>query len=327
MHDGWQATLTAMAAARGPLKNWEHAALRPVIEGLERRSEGSWFREAQLALDLHALHSRRRITSSDPSPIAASILEWGARLRRRCDEAFAVDRARLAGGGLRGPELLRWLAAHPPAERELALELLLDIAFPPAEAEALPPSPERSDYIPSGVAPLVRMVHEVPLAPDDVFLDLGSGLGKATMLVHLLSGATARGFEIQPALVALANERAAEGGMREVSHFVADAGEADLGDATVIYLYLPFTGSALASAMARVRALAEERSVVVCALGLSLSAFDWLVPRAMDDLWLTIYDSQVPGVPPRSPRSTSLDPLVEALADERPWPARVTPGE
>lgn len=312
----WRATLTAIAAGRGPLEDREQAALGRVIEGLAQRTDDApWFVEALLARDLHAVELR--LGGASIAPLSA----WAARLRLRCDAAFAVDRARLAAGELRGPELLRWLAAHAPAQRDLALELLLDIAFAPFAGEPLPPSPERSDYIPSGVAPLVRMVHEIPIGEEDVFVDLGSGLGKATMLVHLLSGATARGLELKAELVALANERAARWGMGAVRHVEEDARAAELGDATVIYLYLPFTGSALTAALARVRALAQERSVVVCALGLSLDGLDWLVPRASqgtEDLWLTLYETRVAGVPPRVAQRSPDDPLASALAAERP---------
>ena len=40
----------------------------------------------------------------------------------------------------------------------------------------------------------------------DVFVDVGSGLGRAAALVHLMTGARAIGLEVQPALVAAARD-------------------------------------------------------------------------------------------------------------------------
>jgi hypothetical protein len=44
------------------------------------------------------------------------------------------------------------------------------------------------------------MINDANLCRDDVFHDLGSGLGHVVMLVALLSGAPAIGVEVEPAM-------------------------------------------------------------------------------------------------------------------------------
>jgi hypothetical protein len=210
---------------------------------------------------------------------------------------YAAERAHIRQGGLRGAELIAWLAGHPPQQRDAAIEELLGIARRP-----LPRAPLGANligYIPSGVAPIVGAVAQVPIVAGDIFLDIGAGLGKVVMMVHLLSGVRARGVELQPALCEHAQTCARELELKDVSFLAADARDADLSDATVFFLYLPFTGGVLASVMARIRTVAERRAIVVCTLGLDLRGFDWLLERETASFWLSIYDSRLAGAEPR----------------------------
>ena len=53
-------------------------------------------------------------------------------------------------------------------------------------------------YLPCPVDTLLRVIEHAPLGAADVFVDVGSGLGRAAALVHLLTGARAVGLEVQP---------------------------------------------------------------------------------------------------------------------------------
>jgi hypothetical protein len=229
---------------------------------------------------------------------------------------YDADRERVRRGGLRGEELLAWLAAFSPGQRERAIEQLLGVdSYPPA------PAPLEADlvgYIPSGVAAIVRAVFEVPVTPDDVFVDIGSGLGKAAMIVHLLSGARVRGIELQHGLVAQASARADQLGLTDVSFVAADARDAELDDGSVFFLYLPFTGAVLRTVLQRLHVASTKRDVVVCTLGLDLPTSDWLKPRETDSFWLSIYDSQCRGREAHAVRApVLLSPLGETIAFER----------
>ncbi|MHB8873485.1 MAG: hypothetical protein ACYC8T_07340 [Myxococcaceae bacterium] len=221
-------------------------------------------------------------------------------------DGLEADRERIRRGGLRGPELLAWLEACAPDLREAAVEQLLGVAHRPPGRGSL--GEGLIDYVPSGFDPVVRAVIELPLTAEDVLIDLGSGLGKVTMLAHLLTGAPARGIELQPDLAAHANERALELGLSGVSHEAGDARKARLHGGTVFFLYLPFTGAVLDEVMASLRVEACRRAIVVCALGVELGRFAWLRAREPSSFWLTLYDSRVEGVAPR-PRS-GASPLL-----------------
>ncbi|HZU82088.1 MAG TPA: methyltransferase domain-containing protein [Polyangiaceae bacterium] len=215
------------------------------------------------------------------------------------------------------PDLLTWLASLPPSRRDVAIEERLGIAAHPSDR---PPGEHLIGYHASGVAPLVRTVLEVPVVADDVVVDLGAGLGKVVLLVRLLTGASVRGIELQPALVRRARQAAARLAV-DVAFIEGDAREADLDVGTVFFLYLPFTGPVLSEVLRRLRRVACRHAIVVCSLGLDLHAeAPWLSRRAIDSFWLTIYDSISPDVPPRPRRGGSLpwNRAAEVVAFERP---------
>jgi hypothetical protein len=216
---------------------------------------------------------------------------------------------------MRGNELLAWLSALPAAARDRALEEHLGIA---GEApDTGPPGPELIGYHASGVAAIVQALTVAAVQREDVLIDLGAGLGKVVLLAHLLTGATARGIELQPALVARARAAARQLGA-EVDFSQGDARQADLASGTVFYMYAPFTGPVLSEVLARLLRVAADHAIVVCALGVDLHReAAWLAPRPSDSFWLTVYDSVVSGVPPRSARRPGLHPrLTDIVALE-----------
>jgi hypothetical protein len=155
---------------------------------------------------------------------------------------------------MRAADLLAWLAGLAPSERDAAAEEHLGIGpFATPAPASLPPGEHLIGYHASGVAPIVRMLVEVPVTTDDIVIDLGSGLGKVVLLTWLLTGATSRGIELQPALVGRARVAAARRGAN-VAFTEGDARRADLEDGTVFFLYAPFTGPVLAEVLSRLRA-------------------------------------------------------------------------
>ncbi|MGO8994526.1 MAG: class I SAM-dependent methyltransferase [Polyangiaceae bacterium] len=228
---------------------------------------------------------------------------------------------------VRASDLLAWLASVPTQERDAAVEAYLGIAASAVSCSS--PGEDMVGYHASGVAPIVRMLLEVPVVADDVFVDLGSGLGKVTKLARILTGATVRGIEIQPALVERARRVSTELRL-DVSYIQADARHADLADGTVFFLYVPFTGSVLRDVLRNLRRVATDHAIVVCSLGVDLDReAPWLSRRPSDSFWLTLYDSVLPSVPERreragSPNSASppgrpgLVSTATAIAYERP---------
>ncbi len=190
--------------------------------------------------------------------------------------------------------LYAWLAAVPARDRDAAIEEHLGID---AHVSTEPPGDDLIGHHMTGVAAIVRALHEVPVRAEDVVIDLGSGLGKILLLVRLLTGATVHGIELQPALVEAARIAAERAGI-EGTFVCEDARAADLSHGTVFFLYAPFTGPVLEKVCRRLDAVAARHPIVVCALGIDLDRYvKRLSRRADSSFWATIWDSDAPRAP------------------------------
>jgi SAM-dependent methyltransferase len=124
-----------------------------------------------------------------------------------------------------------------------------------------------------------ELVERVSFGPEDVFFDLGSGLGQVVLLAHLLTGVAARGVEIEPAYCEYARGCARRLGLSGVDFVEGDARVADLSAGTVFYLFTPFKGMVLSQVMERVRMVASSREIRVVSYGPcseELARLDWL---------------------------------------------------
>src|SRR5262249_28728782 len=106
------------------------------------------------------------------------------------------DRAAIIDGTLRGSALRALIEAQPYRDRDVFVDELLGIDQPPPD-EPLPRG--AVPYLPCAVDEILAFAREI--GPTDRFVDLGSGLGRVAILVHLLTGAASRGIEIQQSLV------------------------------------------------------------------------------------------------------------------------------
>jgi protein-L-isoaspartate O-methyltransferase len=179
------------------------------------------------------------------------------------------------------------LAAVSEAERDAWVERRLGIDRVPAGRASR--ERELIGYLPSGVGAILALIREVPIMARDHFVDIGSGLGKVTLLVRLLTGARVSGIERDAGLVKQARARAVELGVDGISYLHEDA-RAQCPEASIYYMYAPATGAALAAMLARLQAATHGRRAVVCTLGLDLPSCAWLVQRPSEELFTSIYD-------------------------------------
>jgi Histone methylation protein DOT1 len=128
-------------------------------------------------------------------------------------------------------------------------------------------SPEMVPYQPTPVRHILHLIAATALAEDDVFVDLGSGLGHVPLLVSMVTGAQSLGIEVQAAYVASARECAQRLHLSRVRFIPQDAREADLSSGTVFYLYSPFNGSILTDVLSALRMESTRRSIKICSLG------------------------------------------------------------
>jgi SAM-dependent methyltransferase len=208
----------------------------------------------------------------------------------------------IVSGALRGPALLELLLSLPVRDRDVWVDEVLGLEEAPPDVPDLPRG--SVPYLPAGVDEIVAMVLEAPVQADDEFVDLGSGLGRAAILTHLLTGARACGVEIQEPLVRDARALTAALNLAGVSFVHASAADV-VPDGSIFFLYAPCNGEMLAAVLRRVEAVARRRPIVVCAVGLEFRDVPWLRPRKTSNVSLAVYDSHVPGVPGHGRRECS----------------------
>jgi ubiquinone/menaquinone biosynthesis C-methylase UbiE len=181
------------------------------------------------------------------------------------------------------------IRAIPPRDRDLWLDAVLGLEEVPDDMPGLPPG--SVPYLPCAVDTLLEVALGAPVGADDVFVDLGAGLGRVVTLVHLISGARAVGLELQPALVAQSREVAGGLGLTGVELLEGDAAAVELPAGTVFFSYASFGRQVLGRVLERLEPMARRRPLVLCAVGFDLPELAWLRPRASALSELVFYDS------------------------------------
>jgi len=183
------------------------------------------------------------------------------------------------------------LAGVPASERDGWVDRAFGLDELPADGPSLPSG--CVPYLPCPVDALLRLIEHAPVRAADVFVDVGSGAGRAAALVHLLTGARAVGLEIQPALVAAARALATRLRLPDVSFVEGDAAELApaLADGSVFFLYCPFSGDRLARFLACLEPIARARTIHICCVDLPLPPRDWLTLASAASPEVEIYRS------------------------------------
>jgi len=156
-------------------------------------------------------------------------------------------------------------------------------------------SPEMVFYQPTPVRHILHLIAATALAEDDVFVDLGSGLGHVPLLVSMVTGVQSLGIEVQAAYVASARECAQSLRLSRVRFISQDARATDLSSGTVFYLYSPFNGSILTAVLSALRMEGTRRPIKICSLGpctRTIANETWLKASATPDMRrITVFDS------------------------------------
>ncbi len=239
----------------------------------------AWLRrlEANTSL-LQPARLRERLLALDELDAAFGGLDTdrAQSLRLRLDAANTALYASLRSDIVRGSQpcaLSAWLeegstAPSPGLGFDYKDELvsgILQLREP--SAPNLQPSPEMVPYQPTPVRHILHLITAAALAEDDIFVDLGSGLGHVPLLVSIMTRARCLGIELQAAYVASARECAESLRLHRVQFIVQDVREADLSSGTVFYLYTPFSGSILSGVLSALQAESTGRPIRICTLG------------------------------------------------------------
>lgn len=149
-------------------------------------------------------------------------------------------------------------------------------------------------YLPCGVDALIRLADRVPIGPRDVFVDIGSGMGRAAVFMHLLTGARVVGVEVQSAHVRAARDLVTRMGLADVRFVQGDAADipAACKTGTVFFLYCPFGTMRLVRFLGHLQPIACARPISVGLVDLPLPPCTWLTRVGADDGDLAIYRSR-----------------------------------
>jgi SAM-dependent methyltransferase len=178
-----------------------------------------------------------------------------------------------------------------PGERDAWLDQVLGLESIPEDGPALPPS--CVPYLPCSVAALLNVLDEAQVGASDVFVDVGSGVGRAAALVHLSTGASVVGVEIQPELVRVARELAAGLSLHRFTSVEGDAAELTplVTIGTIFFLYCPFSGARLQKLLDDLERIARLRPIRVCAVDMPLPQRSWLRPVSSSREGSEVYES------------------------------------
>jgi len=149
----------------------------------------------------------------------------------------------------------------------------------PEQTTAL--EPEMVFYQKTPARIIFELVNKAYITNDDVFFDLGSGLGQAAILVNLLTGIKTRGIEFEPAFCSYATDCAAQLNLPNVSFINADARQADYSEGTVFFMYTPFKGEILKDVLALLRNQSLTRKIKIITYGPC-------TPQVASEGWLDI---------------------------------------
>ena len=111
---------------------------------------------------------------------------------------------------------------------------------------------------------LVELSH---FTKDDVFFDIGAGLGQVALLVNLLAGVAVKGIEFEPAFCDFARGCAAGLNLSNVTFINVDARKADYSEGTIFFMFTPFTGEILQDVLAILRKESLVRRIRIITYG------------------------------------------------------------
>jgi hypothetical protein len=162
---------------------------------------------------------------------------------------------------------------------DVFISRLLSLPYMPEQSQPL--EPEMVFYQKTPARIVFELVKDAGFTKDDVFFDIGSGLGQVAMLVNLLTGIKTVGVEFEPAFCKYSQNCVAMLGLQDVAFTNADARKADYRSGTVFFMYTPFRGKMLEDVLEGLRAESLLRKIKIITYGPctpEVAAQEWLYP-------------------------------------------------
>ena len=160
---------------------------------------------------------------------------------------------------------------------DIFINRLLSLHHLPEQSRPL--EPEMVFYQKTPARVVFELVKETEFSKDDVFFDIGSGLGQVVILVNLMAGIKTVGVEFDPAFCEYSEECATMLGLKDAVFVNVDAREADCSTGTVFFMYTPFRGKMLQDVSTVLRRESLQRRIRIITYGpctSEVAAQDWL---------------------------------------------------
>ena len=146
--------------------------------------------------------------------------------------------------------------------------------------------PEMVYYQKTPARVIFELVEKAHFTNEDVFFDLGSGLGQVAILVNLLAEITVKGIEFEPAFCNYAGDCAAALNLPNVTFINIDARKADYSEGTVFFMFTPFRGEILQEVLEILREESLQRKIKLITYGpctAQVALQSWLHAAAPED--------------------------------------------
>ncbi len=234
------------------------------------------------ALDFIEFHIIDRLDSLPPTEELSHLKQWATKAKRQMESIdtrlFDQLREGIRDGVYTGPSFTRMIheytgftinntKTNQPGYDNLDTfinGLLTDQPLPePSETH----DKDMVFYQQTPARIIFELAARANLQPHDVLVDIGSGLGHVPILVNLISSATAKGIEYEPAYCTYAQACARQLNLQQVRFVNADARNADYSHATVFFMYTPFKGAMLQQMLSILQIIAQQRNIRVFTYG------------------------------------------------------------
>jgi Histone methylation protein DOT1 len=164
------------------------------------------------------------------------------------------------------------------------LDLFLNgiLTFQKSPVETKEREPEMVYYQKTPARIILELIKKAAFKPQDVFFDLGSGLGQVTILVNLLTSVISKGVEFEPAFCNYANTCVADLKLHDVEFINTDARYADYSSGTIFFMYTPFEGKMLQDVLQNLNGEAKKRKIKIFTYGPCTSVLakqNWLIQK------------------------------------------------
>jgi Histone methylation protein DOT1 len=301
--------------AKGIRRLSEFPALQDLVKAIEADrylTDSDRFRERAAALDLlDAFDLDSEASPGEVSSDQLALYRRAKELQAELEDANSrlYERIRDSIRGCAGRNALFRCAAEASDERtqqtnasedgdgydciDELLSGVFQFAVPDAPKVDLPP--EMVAYQPTPARHIFELIRRAKLTAEDVFVDLGSGLGHVPLLIATCTEARAVGIELEPSFVECATRCTRDLTLANATFLATDARDADLSDGTVFYLYTPFRGAILRTVLDRLRAEAGTRVIRVCTFGPCtpiIAAESWLAIDPTESGQVSVFRSR-----------------------------------